>query len=76
MSESPFQTDALARRIQFAFGTCFGVGLGFVLAWRWEVRGTAPFLLLLGATAIAGGLAAARWGDRFWHWLAGNHGRW
>ena len=76
MADSPFQTDRLARRIQGAFGACFGVGLGFLLAWRWEVRATAPFLLLLAASAVASAMAAARWGDRFWHWLAGNHGRW
>ena len=68
--------DRLGRQVQGAFGAVFGVGLGFLLAWRWEVRDAAAFLLLLAGTALAGGAAAARWGDRFWHWLAGNHRLW
>lgn len=57
-------------------GACFGVGLGFLLALRWEVRSTPAFLLVLAVTAIVAAVGALRFGDRFWHWLGGNHGRW
>ncbi|HWL39795.1 MAG TPA: hypothetical protein VNO75_06110 [Gemmatimonadaceae bacterium] len=61
------------RRLHFGCGVLLGLVAGWIFAIRVgrELGMSSPWIfgLIIGAVALAFGMAAARWGDRFWSWV-------
>ena len=56
--------------VRFAFGAVFGPIVGLLFLW-WIVPDATIGWLVASCSAVLFGVAAALWGDRFWHFLLG-----
>lgn len=70
ISKIDFPRDRFEFGVRFVCGAVFGPILALMLAW-WVLPNIAMTWLVGLCAAAFFGVAAALWGDRFWHFLLG-----